>query len=281
VRRSQPARFLLETPTLAQCCHSNGWLTRHLNRRSGTGRPLKRGSFEFFDSSRERKLRCIRCCERQKNQPSLTKARKAIKAATRKRKAAAEQATNPDLDVSDTALAAEAETALRAFEAELRSAKEKFGLLALMAVSIFATSSGSPNQGVLKEGNISSITDRGYGIPAVAKRTKIAGVFKCLTAAERRDIGPAAVQVYGDDNFSQLYAEHVEKALQHHVETQLPGLKHLWTIAGQGSLRGKGPYQVGARFFPLNPDGTWPGIGYVFKSDEIEKGNGFKMASKK
>ena len=44
---------------------------------------------------------------------------------------------------------------------------------------------------------------------------------------------------------------HVERTVRLYVEEAHKTLKHTWTSARAGAPKGKGPYQVSARFFPL------------------------------
>ena len=127
----------------------------------------------------------------------------------------------------------------------------------VLSVNIFGASTGSIGFSIVQEGATSSLTERGYDIPAtVAPSSSLSRGWRALNGPERRSLGPPAETIY-DAGRSKLMSKHVEKQLQLYAMKQ-QALQPLWRIAGQGEPKGLPPYHVGVRFFPHLEDGNLP-----------------------
>ena len=174
----------------------------------------------------------------------------------RKEREEHELANHPKLKLSVEAKAAAVASAISLFDAELAHARQQYPNRVL-SCNVFGASTGSQGYSIVQEGNTSTLTERGYDIPAiVAPSSSLSRGWRALSGPERRDLGPPAATVF-DAGLSKEMSKHVEHQLQLHVE-QLPGIKPLWRVPGAGGPKGIPPYCVGVRFIPHEEDGSLP-----------------------
>lgn len=103
-----------------------------------------------------------------------------------------ELANIPKLELSVEVKAAAVASAISLFDAELAHARQQYPNRVL-SCNVFGASTGSQGYSIVQEGNTSTLTERGYDIPAiVAPSSSLSRGWRALSGPERRDLGPPA-----------------------------------------------------------------------------------------
>ena len=179
----------------------------------------------------------------------------ATKERKRKQREEAELETIPEHDLSAEAKAVALASAMRSLQAVLARMCLRYPGRVL-SCNVFGASTGSEGYSIVQEGATSTLTEHGYGTPAIVAPSTLSGAWRALSGHERRTLGPPAATVF-DAGHSKEMSKHVERELQLYVE-QVHGIQQLWRVAGAGGPKGLPPYCVGVRFIPHEADGSLP-----------------------